>query len=202
MTAAILTGVSSGAVHAVTGPDHLLSLAPLAMRGERASWKVGLIWGLGHGVGTLAVGLAAATLVGSLNLEAWASVGERLAGAALIAVVLWSLLRARLAVNSPESHQGQHDQRGSVFGVGLVHGVSGAFALLLLLPLAIGKTAVVQLTFLLAFALGSAAAMSLMTSWLSAASRRVSPSWLNRIRYGVSALALGLGSWWLLQPGV
>ena len=197
MTAAILTGVSSGAVHAVTGPDHLLSLTPLAMERSRAPWKVGLIWGLGHGAGTLLVGLAAAMLVGGLDLQAWATVGERMAGAALIAMVVWSALRAQRVTR----HSSTRDQSTGVFGVGLVHGVSGAFALLLLLPLAIGQSPVVQLAFLLAFALGSAAAMSLMTSWLGAASRRIGSSWLTALRYLVSTLAIGLGSWWLLQPG-
>jgi hypothetical protein len=50
---ALLTGLGSGAVHAVSGPDHVLSLAPLSVGRRRGAWRVGLTWGLGHALGTL-----------------------------------------------------------------------------------------------------------------------------------------------------
>lgn len=47
MTAAILYGAGSGALYAVTGPDHVLSLGPVALRRKRGSFRVGLAWGVG-----------------------------------------------------------------------------------------------------------------------------------------------------------
>ncbi len=57
--------LGSGALHAVTGPDHVLSLAPLAVAQERRlAWRIGLGWGLGHAVRTLLVGLVVGLVCG------------------------------------------------------------------------------------------------------------------------------------------
>jgi hypothetical protein len=57
MTSTVLFGASSGALHAVTGPDHVLSLGPIVLGSRRSPWRVGLCWGLGHAVGTLLLSL-------------------------------------------------------------------------------------------------------------------------------------------------
>ncbi|WP_235277497.1 hypothetical protein [Methylacidiphilum kamchatkense] len=53
----LITGLVAGFIHALTGPDHLSAIAPLAIESRKAAWKIGLFWGLGHsgGIWILAV---------------------------------------------------------------------------------------------------------------------------------------------------
>ena len=85
MTAAVLYGASSGVVHAMTGPDHVLSLGPVALQHSRAGFRIGALWGLGHAAGTFALALPMLLLTHAVEFDALAGLGDRLAGAALLA---------------------------------------------------------------------------------------------------------------------
>jgi len=45
-------GLGSGALHALSGPDHLLGVAPHAVGRRRGAWRVGVAWGAGHAAAT------------------------------------------------------------------------------------------------------------------------------------------------------
>jgi len=193
MTAAMLGGLASGVVHAVTGPDHVLSLLPLSLGRSRA-WRIGAFWGLGHGLGTL---LIAALLTGSialLGLGAFESWAETLAGLGLMAMGFWALSRKHGAVEAS-----CQERRGAFF-VGLVHGVTGAAALLLLLPAALTADAWGRALYLGAFVVGSTVAMALFCGVLAALSRlrSVSASTVLRISRGASVCAIALGGAFVL----
>src|SRR5687767_9578486 len=132
MTVAILSGASSGAIHAVTGPDHLLSLGPAALSSPRAAGRIGLFWGAGHALGTLLLSLPLLVLAQLTHVPWLATVGDRLAGAALLAMAAWSWRSLRR-----DAGQALGGETRSPFWVGLVHGVTGAGALLLVLPTAL-----------------------------------------------------------------
>jgi hypothetical protein len=186
---AALTGLGSGALHAVAGPDHVLSLAPLSVGRLRGAWRIGLSWGLGHGAGTLLLAL----LASALPLEAISAWAARAAGLALAATGVANLValrRARAGGPAPAP-------RGSVFTVGLVHGVTGAAALLLLLP---GMTGVAgdRALYLGGFTLGSAVAMAGLTAALSALPR-VGPfaaGMTRRLPHGAAGLSVAVGLAW------
>ncbi|EAU64845.1 hypothetical protein STIAU_2345 [Stigmatella aurantiaca DW4/3-1] len=95
MTLAALAGLRSGALHAVSGPDHLLSLAPLSLRIHRRAWRVGLLWGVGHSLGTLACAAAVVWVASMLELAVLSTWGDRLAGGALLVTGAMGLLRWR-----------------------------------------------------------------------------------------------------------
>jgi len=59
----ISVGFGLGAVHALSGPDHLISLLPFII-GRRfyVAFLYGLVWGIGHALSTGAMGIAAYTL--------------------------------------------------------------------------------------------------------------------------------------------
>ena len=121
MTGAMLFGASSGALHAVTGPDHVLSLGPLVLEGRGSPWRIGLRWGLGHAIGTLLLALPVLWLTQAVHLPWLAAVGDKLAGLALMGTAAWSFYQAR-------GHAAAGGQRfgGSALLVGLVHGLTGA----------------------------------------------------------------------------
>ena len=73
MLVEVVAGLAAGALHVWSGPDHLAAVAPLAVRGRRRSWAVGMRWGIGHSAGVAAVALF---LVWAHNRQNSTSVGR------------------------------------------------------------------------------------------------------------------------------
>lgn len=190
-----LTAAGFGALHAVSGPDHLLSLAPLSVGQGRRAWRIGLAWGLGHAAGTV---VAAAVLLAVLSgtglhvVDAWA---ERAAGLALVAMGAANLVALRRGRGMAAA--GTRGGRRAVFTVGLVHGITGAAALLLLLPAAHASAPVKALA-LAGFAAGSTAAMAALTAAIAALSAAAAPRLALATRRlpvlaSVASVAVGIG---------
>jgi hypothetical protein len=87
-------GLAAGALHVLSGPDHLAAVAPLVTASRHRPWRSGLIWAAGHSGGVLLVALAALALRGLLAIDSLSSFSERLVGGALVCVGLWTLARA------------------------------------------------------------------------------------------------------------
>ncbi|MDY7227312.1 hypothetical protein [Hyalangium rubrum] len=192
---AVLTAIGSGALHALSGPDHLLSLAPLSVGRRRGAWRVGLIWGLGHGLGTLAAAAVLMLALSVVHLEGVDRWAERVAGLALLVMGAWGLRRRALA--EPEHPA---PVRG-VLAVGLVHGVTGAAALLLLLPAVVSGTAAYRALYLGGFAVGSTLAMAGLTAAIAALSRarRMPAAFGTYVPKMASALSVVLGCGWVVS---
>jgi len=196
MTAALL-GIGSGALHALSGPDHLLGVAPHAVGRRTGAWRVGLAWGAGHAAGTVAVSsvlLSAAAAVHVAHVERWA---ERGAGVALVAVGVLGLLalrRAKLDVARPPPAVPRRQLAAA--GIGVLHGALGAAALVLVIAGA-AAPGVERVLFLAGFSAGSTAAMALLTAGLARAVR--SPrlaALLPRVPPVTSAASIALGLAW------
>jgi nickel/cobalt transporter (NicO) family protein len=192
-----LAGVGSGALHAVAGPDHLLSLAPMSLARPRGAWKLGLIWGLGHAVGVLVAASMLMFVLSAVQLEGVDRWAERVAAVALIAMGLAGMRRVGAQHGGPDS---SFVRRGA-FLVGLVHGVTGAAALLLILPTAISGTGLEKALFLGGFSFGSTVAMGALTAGLSALAkaRRVSSAFSRHLPRVASALSVVLGGAWMVR---
>src|SRR5690349_608280 len=91
MALAIISGLGSGALHAVTGPDHVLSLAPLAIAQRRTAFRLGLVWGIGHALGTVLLVTLLAFVAAHSELGSISAWSQRASGAALVLMGLWSL---------------------------------------------------------------------------------------------------------------
>lgn len=192
MTVALLSGATSGALHAVTGPDHLLSLGPAVLRAPRQASRIGLLWGAGHALGTLLLALPLLLVAHLVHLSFLASGGNRLAGAALLLTAAWSWRSARAQVRDDAP-----DGRSPLW-VGLVHGLTGASALLLVLPSALGGSSLRAALYLVAFALGSMLAMAVLTHALGRLGGLLQPQLVARAQRALLLGAALLGSWWLL----
>jgi hypothetical protein len=190
MTVAILSGVSSGALHAVTGPDHLLSLGPAALQAPRRAGRIGLIWGVGHALGTLLLSLPLLVLAQLSHMNALASAGNRLSGLALLLMAAWSWQSSR------RSHAANADTRSPLW-VGLAHGVTGAGALLLVLPSALTGDVWRALAYLLAFAAGSTLAMAAFTRAIGRVGHSLDARRLRHAQRALLAGAVTLGGYWL-----
>ena len=189
----MLFGASSGALHAVTGPDHVLSLGPMAIGARRSSWRLGARWGVGHAVGTLLLCVPVLWLAQHAQLPWLASLGDRLAGVALLATALVSFFQVR----RQGSMAGDAAGRNAV-AVGFIHGLTGAASLLLVVPVLAGGSLAASLVFLLAFAVGSTAGMAALTSLLARLGTRLDASRARSARYLACVASAALGSLWLL----
>lgn len=191
MTAAIFYGASSGALHAVSGPDHVLSLGPVALAHPRDSWRIGLSWGVGHALGTLLLALPLLLASELFSLSFAAALGNRFAGAALLVMAVsswWSSRRAHAAARTT----------GRPFGVGIVHGVTGAGSLVILLPVVVSNTLAPALFFLLAFSVGSALAMAALTWAMARLGGRLTHTVQERARNALLWMGGTLGAFWMI----
>lgn len=121
-----LAGLGAGALHVVSGPDHLAALGPVAASAPERAVRLGALWGVGHGLGVLVVAAVGRVGIGSLGLATLSDWAELAVGVVLILLGVRAF-RAR-----------QHDHAaapsGSALGVGLLHGAAGAHHLFAVLP--------------------------------------------------------------------
>ncbi|MBM4437473.1 MAG: sulfite exporter TauE/SafE family protein, partial [Actinobacteria bacterium] len=202
-------------------------------RSLRRSWLVGAIWGLGHTSALLVAGLVV-TLVGAQIPPELARGFEFAVGVMLVVLgvrVLWRLARGgRLHLHrhqhGPFSHPHPHVHAGRVahapaehnraahhhaqgvrsYVVGVVHGLGGSAALLLI-ALGNGNASGpwTALLYVLVFGVGSIAGMLLMSSILSlpfALSAARLPRLNRLVQAGAGAASLALGAVVAWQAGL
>jgi len=168
-------GLLLGLRHAFE-PDHLAAVSTLATRQARLgdACRLGLAWALGH---TASLGAVALLIIaGGLHLPArLAPAADLLVALLLIALggtVIWRYARGRWHLHvhahdgGPHLHLHSHAQgpahehahppgdAGRSLGFGLLHGLAGSAAILVLL-IAAAPTRAAQLAYFLAFAIGT-----------------------------------------------
>ena len=102
-----LAGFIAGSAHVVTGPDHLAALAPIAADKPRQAMKLGLRWGLGHGLGVIILGALGVFARSFVDVDAISAWSEFIVGFALIAVGVWALRRTMRMVIHAHAHDHQ-----------------------------------------------------------------------------------------------
>ncbi len=149
-----------GFTHAFEG-DHLVAISSIVTRREnpRLALRDGVFWGLGHSSTILLVGAIIIAGQVAFSEQRFGQL-EALVGVMLIGLGvyrLWRLQQHRVEV--AHSHQIDHRQRHHLaYGVGLVHGLAGSGAMVLLVMTEIGA-ALPSLVYLLIFGLGSVIGM-------------------------------------------
>ena len=211
-----VTGVLAGLFHVLAGPDHLAAVGPLALDSHRRGWLAGWTWGIGHASGVVLVATLAVLLRDLLppvdHISAW---GERLVGAALIAVGLWALRRSARVQPAPHahgavSHDHLHVQAGprwmrrighahAAFCLGVLHGVAGSSHFVGVLPALALPTRVGALTYIVTFGAGTVAAMTAFAAAAGYASGLVrvhSPAY-RAMTATAAVAAIVIGGVWL-----
>jgi sulfite exporter TauE/SafE len=217
----IITGLIAGAMHVVTGPDHLTAVAPLAVRRPLRAWLPGVRWGFGHSAGVGLVGLLSLWLRGLIPVDLLSTWGERFVGVMLFGIGLWALRRA--LKHNVHAHEHKHDgerhvhfhvhprredHRGerahlhvhAAFGIGTLHGLAGSSHFLGVLPALAFPTRSEAVAYLIAFGLGTICAMAAFSwgmGWLAA---RFANRGLNIYRGLMGACAVAamvVGCFWL-----
>jgi high-affinity nickel permease len=182
-------GFVLGLRHALDA-DHVIAVSTLIseQRGVLRSMRIGMVWGIGHTASLAVVGL----LVVGFGWQipgALAVVAELCVGLMLVALgvrVLWKLQRgavlhvhthqhdARVHIH-PHLHEAQSERpehhhtvraSGKPFVVGMVHGLAGSAALMLIV-LATIPTRIVGIVYIVCFGIGSIGGMALMSAVVS-----------------------------------
>jgi ABC-type nickel/cobalt efflux system permease component RcnA len=223
-------GFVLGLRHALDA-DHLAAVSTFASqeRSLKRSSLIGVYWGLGHTAALLVFGMAVALFRVALT-ERHAQALEFVVALMLIALgasVLWKLARtpalhvhthehdgvvhSHLHVHVGEKEHGPHQHQhhvlkvaGKPFVVGVVHGLAGTAALMMLVVGAI-PSLLVAAGYILIFGVGSIGGMALMSLVISLpvalAARRL--LWLERgVRLAAGLFSLGFGLYLGWEVGV
>lgn len=227
MASILFLGLLIGMKHALEA-DHVAAVAAMATRESTVARTVrlGLIWGLGHTLTLFA--FAAAVLIFRWGAAAdLAHLAEVLVGVLLVALgvdVLWRLWRDRVHFHlhnhggdrhlHAHSHQGERAQVHDASAhnhrhvkalplrallIGLMHGMAGSAALVLL-TLDQTPSIAVGLAYIALFGVGSMFGMALLSwalSWPLRAGARAVTGAYGLLNAGVGATTLGLGLWTL-----
>lgn len=220
----VVTGLVAGAIHVVSGPDHLAAVAPLAADSRRRAWEVGLRWGIGHAGGVMFVGVLSLLLRDWLPLEAISSWSERLVGVMLIGIGLWGVRRAlsgRVHTHEHEhdgrqhvhihahdgatahthAHAAEHRHTHTAFAVGTLHGAAGSSHFLAVIPALAFATMNEAVFYLAAYGGGTVVAMMVFSSLVGLSARSLAADSARAYRQmmaSCSLAAVAVGGWWLL----
>jgi ABC-type nickel/cobalt efflux system permease component RcnA len=88
-----LTGFLASSVHVITGPDHLAAVTPLAIENRKKAWHIGLMWGIGHVLGMLIIGMLYLLFKEFINVDRISEHSELLVGVVLIGIGLWAIIK-------------------------------------------------------------------------------------------------------------
>jgi ABC-type nickel/cobalt efflux system permease component RcnA len=224
----LILGLLMGMRHALEA-DHLAAVASLATRsrGLRGTVLRGAVWGLGHTLTLGAVG-GICLLLGATVPEPLARALELAVGLMLLALgaeVLWRLNRRRIHLHlhrhgdgtvhlhahrhapdeahDPGHHHHPHPERfpGRALAIGMVHGLAGSAALVLLTLTRTGSPGL-GLAYIGLFGLGSVLGMAALSAViavpLKGAARRLTGV-ANGLETAIGVGTIGIGLWVLYR---
>jgi nickel/cobalt transporter (NicO) family protein len=213
---AFATALLLGLLHALE-PDHVAAVTAFAVRrpNRRAAVGFGLRWAAGHGGMVLLVGTGL-ILLGLQLPDAAGTWLERLVGVVLVGLGAWTVASARglhahahthgdgvrhVHLHS-HAHGASHAHGHGATLVGALHGLAGTAPVIALLPVVALETAWVGIGYLVAFGIGTAAAMglyALLAGAVVGGAARRSEALARRIAMGTGILTIGIGLFWIVQ---
>jgi hypothetical protein len=182
-----------------TDPDHLMAVTSLVARdpsGARSAARLGAVWGAGHGTALLLIGLPLILLRSELPpvLE---STAEKAVGVVIVLLALRVIARWARRGDADHDHRPLRTPR-EAFGIGLLHGLAGTGAVVLLLIAALPNRLEASAA-LAVFAPMSALSMALCTSGFAWTLTRpaVMPVYRTVLMPAMGALGVAFGLWYV-----
>jgi len=216
-TAAVSLGLLVGARHAFE-PDHLAAVSTLVTtsRNAKGAALLGMLWGVGHTIALLAVGIALVVLDGAMPARVGAAF-ELAVAAMLIVLGARAVIRGvRNTDGEPTPHRhfgiehvhggaGSHVHVGAravawrPLTVGIVHGLAGSGALTAL-TFAELPTSSARVLYMMVFGAGSVAGMAIATGLAGIALQRVARGATARrwLAIATGLVSCGVGVSWAL----
>ena len=184
----IIIGMTAAIVHVLMGPDHLAAVTPLVLDTQKRHWRIGFLWGIGHILGMLLIGVLFYFFKDFIPVEAISTYSEQFVGIILIGLGIWAFYRIKYK-RSNHKHPHFHDKNGNgsivhihkhkhevqdhshthakqikqnnltAISVGVIHGFAGIAHFVLLLPVLGFVTKIESLQYIIGFAIGILTAM-------------------------------------------
>lgn len=217
----IMYGLGLGALHALSGPDHLISLLPFIFgRRYHMSFCYGALWGMGHGISTTGIGIATYILKYSILplSSTWLeSMIDIVIGFTLLMIGIIGLLELKNnneididdkkdnnAVNNTIETTNNISKIGGILTNGIVLGLSWD-AIPSLTPSVSINSWTVLLMFLLFYALGTLLAISISCAVIGESTYFILNDILSvksklpiKLAFGSSITAVILGIFWII----
>lgn len=162
----LLLGLGLGLRHA-TDADHIVVISAMLQRepGPRRAAKVAALWGIGHTVAFLAVGVGVVAL--GLRLPpTFDRYAAMLVAAMLILLGGWHLRRSFSKSTEEPSKAAEHAMTARPVAIGLVHGLAGSAGIALIAATTIDSRLWAAI-YLMLFGLGTIVGMVILTMLLS-----------------------------------
>ena len=219
MLISTLTGFAAGAIHVVSGADHMVAMAPSAIRKPRVALINGLAWGIGHSAGVLILSIMGILAKDLINIELMSSYAEFLVGISLLIVGLLAI-RTSLRVNI-HMHQHMHGKENThnhfhfhslgkkihkshthaATGLGVLHGFAGASHLVAIIP-ALALPFWGAIAYLFAYLIGSVFAMGCVVLGISFAANKANKMFYPFLMRSIGALSIVTGIFWLQKTSI
>tara|TARA_Y100001968_G_scaffold7127_1_gene6140 strand:- start:275 stop:943 length:669 start_codon:yes stop_codon:yes gene_type:complete len=219
MLISALTGFAAGAVHVVSGADHMVAMAPSSLRRPRSALINGLAWGIGHSAGVVILSILGLLAKDLINIELISSYAEFLVGISLLIVGLIAI-RTSLKVNihmhkhihgeeTPHKHFHFHSPGNKLHrshthaatGLGVLHGFAGASHLIAVFP-ALALPFFGAVAYLFAYLLGSIFAMGCVVLGISFATSKANKMFYPFLMRSIGALSIVIGIFWLQNTSI
>jgi|TARA_Y100000780_G_scaffold84215_1_gene75976 ABC-type nickel/cobalt efflux system permease component RcnA len=220
----LFSAILASILHVISGPDHLAAVTPLAISSQRKGWKIGLVWGIGHLLGMLLIGILFLLFKEVIPVDAISAYSEQLVAIVLIVVGLWAFYRIfkekkkhhhphthsdgethiHTYTSSAESHTHKKKIKQntlSSLGIGFLHGLAGVAHFILLLPVLAFDTKLEGIQYIIGFAIGTVLAMTvyalILGSIASYSKKANDPIFFKGIRFAGGLFAVVIGIYWL-----
>lgn len=195
----LVSGLAGGAIHALSGPDHLAAVTPLSLGDRWKGARAGLEWGVGHGAGVGVLGLLAMVAHRAVPIELLSGWSEFLVGFVLVGVGAWAAFRGVRAIRHDTAHSlGRlHHHSSATVGLGALHGSAGAGHLVAVLPAA-GLSSTGAVAYLVSYVLGAALAMALVGALAGELSARGGRKVLPILLTVAGGVAIVVGLAWIV----
>lgn len=224
MITTLFSAILTSILHVISGPDHLAAVTPLAISSQRKGWKIGLVWGIGHLLGMLLIGILFLLFKEVIPVDAISAYSEQLVAIVLIVVGLWAFYRIfkekkkhhhphthsdgethiHTYTSSAESHTHKKKIKQntlSSLGIGFLHGLAGVAHFILLLPVLAFDTKLEGIQYIIGFAIGTVLAMTvyalILGSIASYSKKANDPIFFKGIRFAGGLFAVVIGIYWL-----
>ena len=188
----IIIGLIAAITHVLMGPDHLAAVTPLVFDTQKRHWRIGFLWGVGHIIGMLLIGILLYFFKDLIPVKAISNYSEQFVGFILIGLGIWAFYRIKnkkpvhkhphfhdkngkgslvhihahkhKEKEHTHSHKKPKDQnRFTAILIGIIHGFAGVAHFVLLLPVLGFSTKLQSMQYMIGFAAGVVVAMLLYT---------------------------------------